>query len=438
MSRAHSNRATDTCLRRCHCCCRWRCRGATIAALVLVVLTGVFVAPAGRSATAASGQDERRPTTADLTRDAISPFLAVRERATDRLVGMGRDALALLTEWLGRGDWRLRAAAARGLGRLGLPEARDALVTRLDRERDPRIVDALADALVPYGMEAWTTLRTRVRSPRATALDRRAKSRFLWEYVISLVHRILSENTTAGGAFKGFYDGQFEAVAAIGPEAADVLMRMVSDAERFPVLVRQFAVRAMAEVGNRRHVARLRAFHQGLFDKYGPADTFSTRAPSDEQQLMIFARRVLARLGHRRPCLEEVERLSGQIHLWRGASGERAGAYQYELAYEWHQIRDYNRAMREYKRYLRDYPREVLDFSNSRHYAWYNMACICAKVNRKQEALTYLERAFLEDYTDFAWLELDRDLDNIRNLPAYRDLVQRYKSRLIPGEAPKK
>ena len=400
----------------------------------IVLATALFVGSTTMTAVAAgpAAEDEKNRVSTQIYQDFRSPFLCARQDALDALVRQGEVAVPVLVPLLRDSDHRVRTLAIRGLSRLHFTTARQALLLRLTEERDPRLIDAIADALVPYGSEAWAVIRTRARSTQATDADRRAYRRFLWQYVVSLIHRNLCENTDATGQFKGFYDGQFAAVGEIGSEAGDVLLRMVLDQERFPISIRQFAVRALAEVGTARHVPALKKFHDDLLGSYGPDDRFRSMSSNEEDKVMQqFARRVLARLGEPEPCRKQIRYYEEKIGMNRRYRNEYAGPYQYDLAYEWHQIRDYEKAMKAYHRYLENYSVAELRHYNDRYLAWYNLACIASKLNQQQKALYYLARAFQENYTDFQWLELDRDLDNIRNLPEYKKLVAAQKAKFL-------
>lgn len=59
----------------------------------------------------------------------------------------------------------------------------------------------------------------------------------------------------------------------------------------------------------------------------------------------------------------------------------------------------------------------------------YNMACLKALKGRSDAALDYLERAASEGFTDFIHIERDPDLNSLRNLPRYKDLLA-HKSEL--------
>jgi tetratricopeptide (TPR) repeat protein len=54
----------------------------------------------------------------------------------------------------------------------------------------------------------------------------------------------------------------------------------------------------------------------------------------------------------------------------------------------------------------------------------YNAACIYATLERRDEALTYLERAVRNGYNHLAWLETDSDFDTLRDDPRFKALVK--------------
>ncbi len=59
----------------------------------------------------------------------------------------------------------------------------------------------------------------------------------------------------------------------------------------------------------------------------------------------------------------------------------------------------------------------------------YNLACGYSLLNRGEQALSRLREAAEAGFTDVAQLERDTDLDNIRDTPAFRDVVRRLKAR---------
>ena len=56
--------------------------------------------------------------------------------------------------------------------------------------------------------------------------------------------------------------------------------------------------------------------------------------------------------------------------------------------------------------------------------AWYNLACSYSLLNRTDEALHALRRAFAKGYRDLAYLHKDPDLVGVRQSPKYRQLLE--------------
>lgn len=59
---------------------------------------------------------------------------------------------------------------------------------------------------------------------------------------------------------------------------------------------------------------------------------------------------------------------------------------------------------------------------------WYDYACLYARMNRIDDAMNALEKAFELGYRNFGHLEYDYDMDILRDLPRYKELVSRYKA----------
>jgi tetratricopeptide (TPR) repeat protein len=61
--------------------------------------------------------------------------------------------------------------------------------------------------------------------------------------------------------------------------------------------------------------------------------------------------------------------------------------------------------------------------------AHYNLACSLAMQGEVTEAMSALAQAIDYGYRDFGHLEVDPDLESLRQLPAYRALMKRFGSR---------
>ena len=56
----------------------------------------------------------------------------------------------------------------------------------------------------------------------------------------------------------------------------------------------------------------------------------------------------------------------------------------------------------------------------------YNLACSLAMAAEPEAAIVELRRAFERGYVDMEHLQIDPDLDNLRDLPAFQELLKEY------------
>ena len=75
-----------------------------------------------------------------------------------------------------------------------------------------------------------------------------------------------------------------------------------------------------------------------------------------------------------------------------------------------------------------DWMRRVIAADPDDKGSYYDMACLYGRMGRLEESLAALDTAFQKGFRRFAHLEHDDDMDPIRNLPAYKALVEKYKS----------
>ena len=60
---------------------------------------------------------------------------------------------------------------------------------------------------------------------------------------------------------------------------------------------------------------------------------------------------------------------------------------------------------------------------------YYDAACLHSRMGELEKAIGFMETAFEKGYRRFAHMELDNDLDAIRELPNFKELVKLYKNK---------
>ncbi len=93
-------------------------------------------------------------------------------------------------------------------------------------------------------------------------------------------------------------------------------------------------------------------------------------------------------------------------------------------AYEQRDVIKYDHLMTEFlAKYQALSPLVKKRYSNDAANAWYNFCCTYSLLNDKAKALDCLNKSIAAGYFDYAHLQSDKDLDNIRNEPEYTSVV---------------
>lgn len=75
-----------------------------------------------------------------------------------------------------------------------------------------------------------------------------------------------------------------------------------------------------------------------------------------------------------------------------------------------------------------EWMQKIIDENPSDDGNWYDQSCLYARMGRIDDALEALEKAFECGYRDFGHMEHDYDMDPLRDLPRYKELVTKYKA----------
>ena len=73
-----------------------------------------------------------------------------------------------------------------------------------------------------------------------------------------------------------------------------------------------------------------------------------------------------------------------------------------------------------------EHAEEVIASPESRAIGYYNKACIMALMGKPEEALAALDASLLRGYNNFGHIAADPDLDPIRALPEFAEIIARY------------
>ncbi|MBR4592976.1 MAG: tetratricopeptide repeat protein [Bacteroidaceae bacterium] len=75
-----------------------------------------------------------------------------------------------------------------------------------------------------------------------------------------------------------------------------------------------------------------------------------------------------------------------------------------------------------------EWMQKIIDENPSDDGNWYDQSCLYSRMGLIDDALVALEKAFECGYRDFGHMEHDYDMDPLRDLPRYKELVSKYKA----------
>lgn len=71
----------------------------------------------------------------------------------------------------------------------------------------------------------------------------------------------------------------------------------------------------------------------------------------------------------------------------------------------------------------------IISRDSTRAGAYYEAACLYSRMHRTEVALTYLEKCLNMGYKRFAHIAIDHDMDNLRELPRFKELIEFYQKK---------
>lgn len=420
--------------------------GRVLAGVGLIVATATPAWPYSRSSAVA----DTAGTVAAAELD--SPFLWARSSARARLTADGdaRVCLALLD----REDHRIREAAMAALAAwlvasrpteqdpegsdpgtgTASPDNResasapgsasperseifDRALQSLDREPDPATRWAMAQSLARLEDEALV---------RAAGFGSNLRALLLRALVRAELEALLGQITSLRGSIKGFFRDPFDEVLAYDAAVPSVLLEIAAD----PALsesLRGLAVRALGETDDPSLVEALRpvlARQRTIVDEREAEEAFPIGL---DGQLYRALRYVLYRLGDRQPFFSRITdlKLRGLRALQTRRKQMYYFEYEWEVAYEWHQVKEYEMANDRYLGLIRQLEAYELTIPSITRISYYNLACIASIRGELDAAHEYLDEAISLGFNDLDWILIDRDLEALRADARFEDIRDR-------------
>lgn len=313
---------------------------------------------------------------------------AVRSREARReLIRIGKPAVAPLIEALKNKSPNIRAAAAGILGFIGGETAAPALA-RLIKDKDESVKTAVREALARIGPAAVKYIAEVLKG--GTDAERKEFELTISRMVTTIIVNLVGPNNGFGT-----YPGQFTDLEKLGRHAGPRLVKIARDAD-MPSSYRYLAVSAMGCLNDKSVMPALKE----IFRK-------EAEFLRDEAALS------LALLGDDSYIKEVV-----QEYQTKAKKGPNQYAYHSELALIYHKLRDWDKAEAQYKHAIKANPTYGLTH--------YNYACLLSVRGRTKEALSALKSALENNYRDGGWLMRDGELDNIRKLPEFQQLIKKH------------
>lgn len=417
-----------------------------VAGVLLIVAFATAGAPCVRAADVAD--PPRRGAEAELE----SPFLWARTSARARLAAQQdpEACVALLT----RPDHRVREAALAGLSawlvesrddadeRGTSPDATPNEAVREDPAEAARAADRarlLAEALRAVDREPDLATRQAMARhlarlqrevlDRATEFGPELRSLMLDALVRAELEDLLDRITSLRGSIKGFFRDPFDELLAYDPQVPEILLAIAAD----PALsesLRGLAVRALGETDDRGWIDALRPIlerQRRIVDERESVEAFPFGL---DGQLYRALRYVLYRLGDTQPFFSRITdlKLRGLRALQTRRKQFYYFEYQWEVAYEWHQVKDYEMATKRYLDLIRQLEAYELTIPSITRISYYNLACIASIEGDLDAAFEYLEEAITIGFTDLDWILIDRDLEALRADARFVDIRDRLET----------
>ncbi len=307
-----------------------------------------------------------------------------RKEARRKLIQAGERAVVPLLALLKDELPAQRAAAAEILGFIGAEAAAPELV-KLIRDKDLSVRSEARKALARIGPAAIKYL--------AKALEEGTEAqRKEFDLAVRKMVSAIIKNLVAPGDEYGDYPGQFDDMKKIGRYATAALVDMAKNASKTGY--RYLAITALGRLGDKAAIPALK-------DIYDSVELFKDDAAIS-----------LAQLGDDSYAKKVIE-----DYLVKSINEPNEYGYPANLALFYHKLEKWKDAEVQYKR--------AIEIAPDQPGPYYNYACLLSVRGRLKEGMAALKKSLEKGYSSAGWIMRDKELDNLRKLPEFKQLIEK-------------
>jgi len=339
--------------------------------------------------------EEKEPTGEEIAgavQALTSRFAEERRAARKILIRAGKKAVPELLKSIGDELPARRSAVVEVLGFIGGDEAVKALLGMID-DKDLTVREEVRRALARIGPTAFEHV--------ARALEGRPKEERKWfdELIRDMVENSLANLVGPEGEY-GDYPGQFDGIRKMG-KAAVLALADIAKGEQANQVHRYLAVTALGKLGDKSVMPALKEMFES-----------QDKLPEDERTVWDDAAISLALLGDD-SCVKKV--IKG--YELKMVTEPEKDFYASALGLIYHKLEKWKEAEEWYKRAIE---------ANPQSDAHFNYSCLLSVRGRTKEALEALGKAIENGYTRQNWIMRDGELENLRKLPEFKELMKKH------------
>ncbi len=290
----------------------------------------------------------------------------------------------------------IRVLAISTAANLRLENSIDGLIKCLD-DKDLHIVELSKDALARIGTKAIEKLK---KDPTHEAQSKEISLLFHREKAELALCKFITKHGNTG-----FFEGQLDSLDL----TAETLIAIISSTSlrtdqgsSFPVEIKELAISALARFKEDKVI--------DLLKKLLKSET--------DDQLKISILTTLFKLGSKDYIEKEIETSEKEVaNMLKSGLRSEAAYVLMKIALLFSRTGSLGKALSAYLKVeqIGSFPQQELLF--------YNIACVYSRMGDAKKSVEYLEKAVKNGFKDKAWIELDKDLDNIRSEEAYKKLL---------------